>query len=336
MIVCSATLHNFDVKKLAEKLMYFPTWVDLKGEDSVPDTVHHVVLRINPQEMTEWKSFPKPINTDGVHAKDRLNFNNPTPETLSEAVKLLKGHYTVKAIDALKMDKGIIFCRTKLDCDNLEEYLNRLGGGPRNPNNPYSCVCLHSDRSPQERNDNLNKFKNDQVKFLICTDVAARGIDIKGIPYVIQVTLPDEKANYLHRIGRVGRADRMGLAISLVATVPEKVWYHSNCKTRGKGCFDTRLVEQKGCCIWYNENHLLSEIEEHLNCIIPQTGPQFEIKADEFDGKVVYGAKRAATAGYTYESHVAQLESVVTNLGKLEAEAQINYLNMYALKKVCV
>ena len=55
--------------------------------------------------------------------------------------------------------------------------------------------------------------------------MAARGIDVQGIPFVINFTLPDEKENYLHRIGRVGRADRMGLAISLVSSVPEKVWY---------------------------------------------------------------------------------------------------------------
>lgn len=61
------------------------------------------------------------------------------------------------------------------------------------------------------------------MRFLICTDVAARGIDVQGIPFVINFTLPDDKANYIHRIGRVGRADRMGLAISLVSTVQEKV-----------------------------------------------------------------------------------------------------------------
>ena len=61
------------------------------------------------------------------------------------------------------------------------------------------------------------------MRFLICTDVAARGIDITGIPYVVNVTLPDDKQNYVHRIGRVGRAERMGLAISLVSKVKEKV-----------------------------------------------------------------------------------------------------------------
>ena len=53
--------------------------------------------------------------------------------------------------------------------------------------------------------------------------MAARGIDITGIPFVVNVTLPDDKQNYVHRIGRVGRADRMGLAISLVAKCKEKV-----------------------------------------------------------------------------------------------------------------
>ena len=61
-----------------------------------------------------------------------------------------------------------------------------------------------------------------EVRFLICTDVAARGIDIMGIPFVVNVTLPDDKQNYVHRIGRVGRAERMGLAISLVSKVKEK------------------------------------------------------------------------------------------------------------------
>lgn len=58
-----------------------------------------------------------------------------------------------------------------------------LGGGPNNKNNPYSCVCLHGDRKPPERKANLEKFKCGDVKFLVCTDVAARGLDISGLPF---------------------------------------------------------------------------------------------------------------------------------------------------------
>lgn len=100
-----------------------------------------------------------------------------TPEALSEAVKMLKGEYCVRAIDEHRMDRAIIFCRTKLDCDNLERYLKQLNA------RDYSCVCLHGDRKPHERKQNLNKFKCEEVKFLICTDVAARGIDVGGIPF---------------------------------------------------------------------------------------------------------------------------------------------------------
>jgi ATP-dependent RNA helicase DDX1 len=248
MIVCSATLHDFEVKKMAERLMHFPTWVDLKGEDAVPDTVHHCVVMVDPQKDDSWKNLRQNVQTDAVHARDNVRPGNNTPETLSEAVKMLKGEYCIRAIREHKMDRAIIFCRTKVDCDNLENYFKQVNAAE------LSCVCLHADRAPNERKGNLQQFKDKRVKFLICTDVAARGIDVTGLPFMINITLPDEKSNYVHRIGRVGRAERMGLAISLVSVVPEKVWYHGQwCSSRGKNCSNTSLVEQRGCCIWYNE-----------------------------------------------------------------------------------
>lgn len=248
MIVCSATLHSFEVKKMAERLMHFPTWVDLKGEDAVPETVHHVVVRVDPQLDLSWHQLRHPLRTDGVHFGDDVRPGKNTAETLSEAVKLLKGEYCLKAIEVHQMDRAIIFCRTKVDCDNLERFLKNVD------DEKFSCVCLHGDRPPNERKANLESFKTQQVKFLICTDVAARGLDISGLPFMINVTLPDEKSNYVHRIGRVGRAERMGLAISLVSTVPEKVWYHGEwCKSRGRSCNNTQLTNVKGCCVWYNE-----------------------------------------------------------------------------------
>jgi ATP-dependent RNA helicase DDX1 len=81
------------------------------------------------------------------------------------------------------MDRGLIFCRTKVDCDNLENFFVSLGGGSNSAGHQYSCVCLHADRSPKERTDNLEKFKQNKVRFLICTDVAARGLDITGLPF---------------------------------------------------------------------------------------------------------------------------------------------------------
>ncbi|CAL8097098.1 unnamed protein product [Calicophoron daubneyi] len=330
MVVCSATLHSFDVKKLANKLMHFPVWIDLKGQDSVPETVHHVVCNVDPIADQSWKQLWNSrdrIQTDGVHMKDGCNPGDQSPETLSEAVKILKGEYVIRAIRNQKMDRALIFCRTKLDCDNLEQRFVALGGGPNRRDSALSCVCLHSDRAPAERKSNLQKFKNGDVRFLICTDVAARGIDIAGLPYVINMTLPDEKQNYVHRIGRVGRAERMGLAISLVSTAKEKVWYHSNCSTRGRGCYNTRLVEQGGCCIWYNEPQLLADIEEHLGVTIDTVDSNLVVPSDAFDGKVVYGQKLKQLAP-KYKSHVDVLASAVKELNQLEKRSQQSYLRL--------
>ncbi|KAI4490678.1 hypothetical protein M0804_003622 [Polistes exclamans] len=325
MIVCSATLHSFEVKKMAERLMHFPTWVDLKGEDAVPETVHHVVVMVDPQKDKSWQNLRRHIETDGVHSKDNIKPGSNTAEVLSEAVKILKGEYCIRAIREHKMDRALIFCRSKLDCDNLERYFKQVGG------NELSCVCLHGDRKPQERKSNLERFKRKEVKFLICTDVAARGLDITGLPFMINVILPDEKSNYVHRIGRVGRAERMGLAISLVSSVPEKVWYHGEwCHSRGRNCRNSNLTDQGGCCIWYNEPRYLAEIEDHLNVTIEQVGPDIKVPINEFDGKVSYGEKRAAM-GTNYENHVHQMAPVVAELTTLESKAQLIYLNRHLI-----
>lgn len=177
MIVCSATLHSFEVKKMADKLMHFPTWIDLKGEDAVPETVHHVVTIVDPQNDKSWHNFRHHVQTDGVHANDDVRLGMNTPEAFSEAVKMLKAEYCLRAINEHNMDRAIIFCRTKLDCDNLERYFKQIDSSK------YSCVCLHGDRKPHERKENLEFFKNMERKFLICTDVAARGIDVTGLPF---------------------------------------------------------------------------------------------------------------------------------------------------------
>ncbi|EDQ84907.1 uncharacterized protein MONBRDRAFT_39079 [Monosiga brevicollis MX1] len=333
VVVCSATLHSPDVTKLAETIMYHPAWVDLKGMDSVPDTVHHAVVRIDPTRDTSrpsdarwWHQVPAYARTDDVHARDNIKPQRQSKEDLSEGVKRLKYKYLLAAIDQHQMDQAIIFCRTKLDCDNVERFLQTEGGGAKAMVNGYTCVCVHSDRRVPERRENLQKFKDGEARFLICTDVAARGIDVKGIPYVINFTMPDEKQNYVHRIGRVGRADRMGLAISFVATVPEKVWYHK-CPARGKGCHNTRLVEQGGCTIWYDEPNLLSEVQAHIGVVIPELDESMAVPHHEYDGKVVYGEARDKNK-QQYAGHAALLAPSVAELTSLEHSAQTSYLQL--------
>lgn len=181
------------------------------------------------------------------------------------------------------MSQCLIFCRTNLDCNNLEQFLINHGGGKKfnalaetGKENPFSCCVLAGMRSNNERRQSLEAFKDGRVRFLICTDVAARGIDIQSLPYVINMTLPDitEVENYIHRIGRVGRADKVGLALSIVTPLNcnEKVWYHSNCNKK-LNCMNRNLLSQGGCAKWHTENETIVAIEKKLITLLPNGIP---------------------------------------------------------------
>ena len=78
----------------------------------------------------------------------------------------------------------------------------------------YGAAEIHSDRSLSQRRDALEGFKRGKYRILVATDIAARGIDVIGIELVINYDLPDDAENYVHRIGRTGRAGHLGRAIS--------------------------------------------------------------------------------------------------------------------------
>lgn len=113
-----------------------------------------------------------------------------------------------RIIDLKDTKRTIIFCQTKKDCDDLYKELSI-----RN----YSAEVMHGDIEQGMRIKTLDRFKNDAFKILIATDVAARGIHVDNIDLVINYNLPQEFEAYIHRIGRTGRADAMGEAISLVS-----------------------------------------------------------------------------------------------------------------------
>ncbi|MGC8903273.1 MAG: DEAD/DEAH box helicase [Fervidobacterium sp.] len=102
---------------------------------------------------------------------------------------------------------GVIFCQTKLEVDEIAKKLADLG---------YSVDGLHGDYSQYQRERILDKFRKKQLKILVTTDVAARGIDIEGLTHVINYSVPRDPEYYVHRIGRTGRAGRKGFAITFV------------------------------------------------------------------------------------------------------------------------
>ena len=79
------------------------------------------------------------------------------------------------------------------------------------------CIALHADRTMDQRRQAVEGFRGGKYKVLVATDIAARGLDIDGIHTVINYEMPDSPDAYVHRVGRTGRADEVGQAITLVA-----------------------------------------------------------------------------------------------------------------------
>ena len=113
-----------------------------------------------------------------------------------------------KIFDDIKWDSCIIFTSTKKGTDELQRLLKREG---------IKAASIHGDRSQDERNKALQAFKNGQVPVIVATDVLSRGIDIKEVSMIINYDVPNNTDDYVHRIGRTGRYDKSGIAVTFVS-----------------------------------------------------------------------------------------------------------------------
>lgn len=102
---------------------------------------------------------------------------------------------------------GIVFCRTKADCQEVAEHLIKDG---------YSADALHGDLTQVARDNVMQRFRLRAVQLLVATDVAARGLDVHDLTHVINYQLPDDPEVYTHRSGRTGRAGKKGVSVSIV------------------------------------------------------------------------------------------------------------------------
>jgi len=112
-----------------------------------------------------------------------------------------------RIIQHFRPETCIIFCNTKIKCKEIEERLQ---------NKNYDALSIHSDLEQLDRDETLLEFTHKSCTFLIATDVAARGLDIPSVDLVINYDMPKGEEVYTHRIGRTGRMDKEGLAISFV------------------------------------------------------------------------------------------------------------------------
>lgn len=120
-------------------------------------------------------------------------------------------------LDELNLRKGsvLIFARTKNRTERLTKYLTGFG---------HAATLIHGDRSQGQRNNAIRGFRNGDYRILVATDIAARGLDISHIAHVINYDLPQVAEDYIHRIGRTGRAGAEGEAICLLTPEDKRLW----------------------------------------------------------------------------------------------------------------
>ena len=127
-------------------------------------------------------------------------------------------------LDGEEVRNALIFCNRKRDVGIVHRSLLR---------HDYEAGALHGDMDQFSRMETLDKFKEDEIKYLVCSDVAARGLDIPAMSHVINFDMPTHAEDYVHRIGRTGRAGRQGHAITFV--MPDEGKYIDAVQELAKG-----------------------------------------------------------------------------------------------------
>ena len=190
------------------------------------DDIRKIMQMLPKQRQTLLFSatFSPPIRKlaqDFMHTPEMVevaaqNTTNANVEQHIIAVDALKKRNLLeRLIVDLHMNQVIVFCKTKQSVDQVTRDLVR-----RN----IAAQSIHGDKSQQSRLETLNAFKEGTLRVLVATDVAARGLDIAELPFVINYELPTQPEDYVHRIGRTGRAGADGVAISLMDKTEQKMF----------------------------------------------------------------------------------------------------------------
>lgn len=156
------------------------------------------IERLSKQYMNEYEII--------AIASDQITRNN-IQQIYFEVSQSDKFEALFRIIDVEASFYGLVFCRTKVDADEITHKLVNRG---------CRAEAIHGDLSQGQREKVLQKFRAKQITTLVATDVAARGIDIDNLTHVINYSLPQDPESYVHRIGRTGRAGKTGTAITLI------------------------------------------------------------------------------------------------------------------------
>ena len=170
-----------------------------------------------------------------------------------EKVKVL-----VQLMEFYRPESSMIFCNTKKMVDDLSGLIASKG---------YSTASIHGDMKQEMRSLVMAKFKDKKVQHLICTDVAARGIDIDGLDMVFNFDVPQETEYYVHRIGRTGRAGKSGISVTLVT--PRQRYVISELERLTKAPIERKEMPSLNDIQAVRFDHMTTDIMKTLKADIP-------------------------------------------------------------------
>ncbi|CAN2041579.1 ATP-dependent RNA helicase DeaD [Candidatus Magnetomoraceae bacterium gMMP-15] len=217
-------------------------------------TLPKEILRLSKRYMHDPKSFKTKCKQLTVTTVDQRCYLVNESDKLAALTRLF---------EVEEITSALIFARTRLGTGELANELTARG---------FPAEALNGDMNQDARVRTLNRFRNNHIKVLVATDVAARGLDIDDISHVFNYDLPQDPEIYVHRIGRTGRAGKTGIAISLLT--PKEQWFFRKIETYTKQKItkfvlptvkditthrETRLVEQM--MVWLDKGHCNREQE---------------------------------------------------------------------------
>ncbi|MDD3463204.1 MAG: DEAD/DEAH box helicase [Sulfurospirillaceae bacterium] len=154
-------------------------------------------------------SKPKKININ-----NQGDFAQKVTQTIYVLDKNRKCELLSFMIGSQNWHQVLVFTKTKQSADEVGEYLEQSG---------LKTLVLHGDKAHSQRTKALKHFKDGSIRVLVATDIASRGLDIEELPHVVNYELPGDAEDYVHRVGRTGRAGNTGTAISLVCKEEKSV-----------------------------------------------------------------------------------------------------------------
>jgi len=253
-----------------------PTRQTLLFSATIPEGIQRLSRRFmrNPEKLKLSADFV------GVHEIRHTYYSIPGGQREAELLRVLAFE---------EPDRAVIFCNTRDETGRVAEFLRKQG---------MVAEPISSDLSQSERENVMQRMRAGSIRFLVATDVAARGIDIENLPCVINYTFPESPEIYIHRTGRTGRAGRNGHAISLIGPTEVGSFYYLKLLYKIKP--EERSLPSEAEVRSHREGERLT----HLRAILPgEPGPEWHslarrlmvaVDAERLIGSLLRGALAGA------------------------------------------